>query len=60
MGKYENGRYSRGQNDGELQWLEDGIGLLFTVAISSVVLLFTGVFSIVAGILSLISGQDYD
>jgi hypothetical protein len=60
LGKYENGRYSPGQNDGELQWLEDGIGLLFTVAFSSIVLLITGVVSIVAGIFSLITGNDYD
>jgi hypothetical protein len=60
MGKYENGRYARERSDGELQWLEDGIGLLFTVAISSIVLLISGVIALITGIFSFIAGQDYD
>ncbi len=60
MGRYENGNYHRNEGDGELQWLEDGVGLLFSVAMVSVVLLFTGIFGLATGLFNLLFGTDQD
>lgn len=60
MGRYQGDKYFRGSDDGELQWLEDGVGLVFTILFSSIVLLVSGIFGILSGLFYLLTGQDSD
>lgn len=46
MGKYHNGRYYRGKNDAELQWLEDGVGFIGKLFVVSALSLIIGVFQL--------------
>jgi len=43
MGKFNGQNYYPDKDDGELQWLEDGIGLLGLILIKSISLLFLSV-----------------
>lgn len=60
MGRYQDDRYYKGSGDGDLQWLEDGIGLIFGIAWYSIVLFITGVIGILSGLFCLITGTDSD
>lgn len=60
MGRYQGDKYFRGHDDGALQWLEDGVGLMFTILFSSIVLLVSAIFGILSGLFCLLTGQNSD
>lgn len=60
MGRFKNRHYYPGKDDGELQWLEDGIGLVGTTLIGSLILAFCGICQIFRGILAVLAGDESD
>jgi hypothetical protein len=60
MGRYQGGKYYRNSDDAELQWLEDGVGLIFSIAWYSLTLFVTGIYGIVVGLFYLLSGRNSD
>ena len=59
MGKFKNRSYYPGENDGEMQWLGDGIGLLIKVFFYGVLALLRGIFTL-AGVLILAAKSAED
>lgn len=58
VGRFKNQHYYPGKDDGELQWLEDGIGLVGTTLVGSLILAFCGIFQICRGIFALLAGDE--
>ena len=60
MGQFRGKRYYRGKDDAELQWLEDGVGLLGKTLCHSVFLMCRGVYLICSGIHTLLTSDKTD
>lgn len=60
MGRYENGKYYRSKNDAELQWLEDGVGLVGKTFCGVVLLFILGAVQISIGLFTLLTGKNTD
>jgi hypothetical protein len=58
MGHYRDGNYYRGEQDAELQWLEDGAGLVGHLVIYGVCALAVGIFQIIFGLFKLVTSDD--
>ena len=57
MGRYKNGKYYRGKNDAELQWLEDGISLVGKTFCCAVLLFISGVYTLCVGLITLLTEE---
>jgi len=57
MGHYQNGNYYRGENDAELQWLEDGIGLVVKLFVYGVCALAVGICQLTYGLFKLVTSD---
>ena len=60
MGRYENGKYYRGKNDAELQWLEDGVSLVGKTFCGVVLLFILGACQIGLGLFTLLTCKNTD
>jgi hypothetical protein len=58
MGHYRDGNYYRGEQDAELQWLEDGAGLVGQLIIYGVCAFAVGVFQLLFGLIKLVTSDD--
>jgi hypothetical protein len=54
MGRCKNGKYYRGKDDADLQWLEDGVNVVGQTLVFSVFSIFIGVFQIVFGLVKIL------
>jgi len=54
MGRCKNGKYYRGKDDADLQWLEDGVNVVGQTLVFSVFSIFIGVFQIFFGLVKIL------
>jgi hypothetical protein len=60
MGHYRGKNYYRGENDAELQWLEDGANLLIQLFAHGILCLISGVIQIFAVVFKLITSDKIE
>jgi hypothetical protein len=58
MGRYQDGNYYRNEDDAELQWLEDGIGLTGKTLVFGVCALALGLCQLGYGLFKLLTSDD--
>lgn len=58
MGRYQGGNYYRDEDDGDLQWLEDGIGLTAYTLVFGVCALALGLCQLGFGLFKLFTSDE--
>ena len=58
MGQYRSGRYYRGRDDADLQWLEDGVGLIGKIFVFSALSCIIGIVQLICIAGKHISGNN--